>query len=127
MTYRNSFITDLPVDGDNVVELAAAGRARRKIENESFNVLKTKGYNLEHNFGHGKKNLSAVLATLNLRAFAYHTVAELAEDLWRRAIEQTGARARFFANLCAITSYQIFPTWGDLLGTLAYAEPPSPS
>ena len=53
-TYRNSFVTDLPVDPDNVVELAACGRARWKIENETFNVLKNKGYNLEHSFGHGK-------------------------------------------------------------------------
>jgi hypothetical protein len=51
VTYRNSFITDLPTDRDTVVELAACGRARWKIENESFNTLKTKGYNLEHNFG----------------------------------------------------------------------------
>jgi hypothetical protein len=39
--YRNSFITDLEAGRDNVVELAAAGRARWKIENETFNVLKT--------------------------------------------------------------------------------------
>jgi hypothetical protein len=77
ITYRNSFVTGLPVDRDNVAELAACGRARWKIENESLNVLKTKGYNLEHNFGHGKENLSAVLATLNLLAFAFHTVSEL--------------------------------------------------
>ena len=55
VTYRNSFVTDLPSIADNVVELAACGRARWKIENETFNVLKTKGYNLEHNFGHGKR------------------------------------------------------------------------
>ena len=47
-TYRNSFVTDLPVGPNNVVELAACGRARWKIENETFNVLKNKGYNLEH-------------------------------------------------------------------------------
>ena len=65
ITYRNSFVTDLPVDASNVAELADCGRARWKIENETFNVLKTKGYNLGHNFGHGKQYLSAVLATLN--------------------------------------------------------------
>src|SRR5258708_14825042 len=65
LTYRNSFITDLPVDRDTVVELVACGRARWKIENESFNTLKTKGYNLEHNFSHGKHHPSAALATLN--------------------------------------------------------------
>jgi hypothetical protein len=34
VTYHNSFITDLPVGQDNVIELAACGRARWKIENE---------------------------------------------------------------------------------------------
>ncbi len=91
-TYRNSFITDLPVDGDSVAELAACGRARWKIENESFNTLKTKGYNLEHNFGHGKQNLSAVLAILNLLAFAFHTVCEIADHHWRQAREKLGRR-----------------------------------
>ena len=50
-TYRNSFVTSMTVTEDNVEDLAACGRARWKIENETFNVLKTKGYNLEHNFG----------------------------------------------------------------------------
>jgi len=50
VTYRNSFVTDLSIDASNVAELADCGRARWKIENETFNVLKTKGYNLEHNF-----------------------------------------------------------------------------
>ena len=72
---------------DNVVELAACGRARWKIENETFNTLKTKGYNLEHNFGHGKQHLAAVLATLNLLAFAFHTVAELARRPLAQAIK----------------------------------------
>ncbi len=43
-TYRNSFVTDLEVGPDSVVELAACGRARWKIENETFNVLKNGGY-----------------------------------------------------------------------------------
>jgi hypothetical protein len=126
VTYRNSFITDLPVDRDTVAELAACGRARWKIENESFNTLKTKGYNLEHNFGHGKLNLSAVLATLNLLAFAFHTVCELAEDLWREAMQQQARRSRFFEHLRSITVFLVFPSWRDLLETLAFAKPPPP-
>lgn len=42
-TYRNSFVTHLPANRDNVAEFAALGRARRQIENESFGTLKTKG------------------------------------------------------------------------------------
>ena len=40
-TYRNRFVTDLAVTAATVAELAACGRARWKIENETFNVLKT--------------------------------------------------------------------------------------
>ena len=127
ITYRNSFITDLSVNADNVEDLAA-GRARWKIENETFNTLKTKGYNLEHNFGHGKNNLSAVLATLNLIAFAIHLAAELADITWKAAIEAAGARVRFFGNLRALTAYLLFPSSDSLLETLAFrAPPPLPS
>ena len=123
-TYRNSFITDLPVDADSVEDLAAAGRARWKIESETFNTLKTKGYNLEHNFGHGKNNLSAVLATLNLIAFAIRLAAELADQAWKTAIDVAGARVRFFNILRALTAYILFPSWDSLLETLAFKVPP---
>ena len=124
VTYQNSFITDLPVDAATVAELAACGRARWKIENESFNVLKTKGYHLAHNFGHGKEHLSAVLATLNLIAFAIHTLCDLAAGSWRQAVASIGARTRFFQRMRAITAYLIFPSWAHLLETLAFARAP---
>jgi hypothetical protein len=124
VTYRNSFITDLPVGPDNVAELAACGRARWKIENETFNVLKTKGYNIEHSFGHGKLNLAAILVTLNLLAFAIHTVCDIGDELWRSARQKLGSRSQFFNNLAAITTFLIFPSWQDLLQTLAFAKPP---
>jgi hypothetical protein len=123
-TYHNSFVTDLPVGPDNVVELTACGRARWKIENETFNVLKNNGYNLEHSFGHGKKNLAAILVTLNLLAFAVHTVCDIGDQLWRAAREKLGPRYNFFNKLAAITIYLIFPSWDDLLLTLAFAKPP---
>lgn len=123
-TYRNSFVTDLPVSKGNVAELAACGRARWKIENETFNTLKTKGYNLEHNFGHGKEHLAAVLATLNLIAFAMHTVADLADASWREARKAVGTRKRFFEDLRALTTYLVFPSWALLVETLIAGKPP---
>jgi len=50
------------------------------VENESTNTIKTKGYHLTHNFGHGKQHLSALLATLNLLAFLFHTLLELLDS-----------------------------------------------
>jgi hypothetical protein len=123
-TYRNSFVTDLPVSAETVVELAACGRARWKIENETFNVLKSNGYHLEHSFGHGKQNLAAILVSLNLLAFAIHTVCDIGDELRRAARAKLGPRYNFFNKLAVITTYLIFPSWEDLLLTLAFAKPP---
>jgi len=124
ITYRNSFVTDLPVNKANVAALAAGGRARWKIENENFNTLKNNGYNLEHNFGHGKQHLAAVLATMNLIAFAMHTVADLVDKGWGLARKAIGARKRFFQDLRSITTYLVFPTWAALVETLQTGAPP---
>jgi hypothetical protein len=120
-TYHNSFVTDLPVTSATVAELAACGRARWKIENETFNVLKTSGYNLEHNFGHGKETLASVLVTLNLLAFAFHTAARLAVLAWRQAVIARGATYRFFEHLRTVTAYAVFENWDHLLRSIAAA------
>lgn len=121
-TYYNSFVTDLPVTADTVAELAACGRARWKVENETFNVLKNNGYSLEHNFGHGKQTLASVFLTLNLLAFAFHTAAHLAMLTWREAVAACGATYRFFENLRTITAYLVFHDWSHLLHAITAAE-----
>ena len=84
----------LAVTPANVAEIAACARARWKIENESFNVLKNNGYHLEHNFGHGKQNLAMMFAAMNLLAFAFHTVCDCLEELWIKARQAKRARKR---------------------------------
>ena len=124
VTYRNSFVTDLPVTRENVATLAACGRARWKVENETFNVLKTNGYNLEHNFGHGRQTLASVLVVLNLLAFAMHTANDLIEAAWRKARRALGTRMRFFEHLRTVTAYHVFPSWAILMTTLVTGRPP---
>jgi len=58
--YHNAWITDWPIDETNVASLVASGWSRWKIENKNNNTLKTKGYHLEHNLGHGQKQLAAI-------------------------------------------------------------------
>lgn len=115
MCYRNSFITDWKIRADNVAGLVAAGRARWKIENESNNVLKTKGYHLEHNFGHGKKHLAALLMTMNLLAFGLHTLLEMADQSYRLIRAKVGPRRIFFQHIQALTTYLHFETWERLM------------
>ncbi len=117
--YKTAFVTSLPVAKSNVAEIAACGRARWKIENEGFNVLKNNGYELEHNFGHGETNLAMTLAALNLLAFAWHTVLDLLEPPWRKAREAAEKRTSFFAYLATLTTLAVFPAWSDLLEALA--------
>ncbi len=113
--YRNSYITDRVINADNVAGWVAAGRARWKIENENNNVLKNRGYHLEHNFGHGKKHLASLLMTMNLLAFGLHTLLELADANYRLIRATVGARRRFFQHLEALTTYLHFESWERLM------------
>ena len=61
------FITSLDVTKANVADIAAAGRARRKIENEGFNLLKKHGYHMEHNFGLSLERDSSATANRDCR------------------------------------------------------------
>jgi hypothetical protein len=113
--YHNSYITDWNVNETNVVGLVSAARARWKIENENNNVLKNRGYHLEHNFGHGKEHLASLLVTLNLLAFSLHTLLELADANYRLIRSSVGARRKFFQHMEALTTYLHFPSWHDLM------------
>jgi hypothetical protein len=98
-----------------VPELVAAGRAHWKVENENFNVLKNRGYNFEHNYGHGKQHLSTVLLSLLLLAFLFHTVLHLSCPKYQAIRQKLGPRRTFFNDLRALTRYLCFPSWEDLL------------
>src|ERR1035437_7663160 len=104
------WLTSLPVTKHNVTEIAACGRARWKIENESFNVMKNHGYELEHNFGHGENSLAMTLAALNLIAFAWHTPPDLLEPPWQAARQAAAKRTSFFAHLVTLPAYVVFPS-----------------
>jgi hypothetical protein len=123
--YKTALVTSLPVAKSNVADIVACGRARWKIENESFNVLKNHGYELEHNFGHGENYLAMTLVSLNILAFAWHTVLDILEPPWRKAREAAEKRTTFFSYLATLTSFLVFPAWPDLLDALAtFTVPP---
>ena len=114
-TYQNSFATDHEITPDNALEIARAGRARWKIENENNNTLKTKGYHLEHNFGHGKQHLSSLLASMNILAFLLHTLLETGDKAYHLIREALGARKTFFEHVRALTHYQCFANWDEMM------------
>jgi hypothetical protein len=117
--YQNAFITNITITAENVATLVEAGRTRWKIENENNNTLKTKGYHLEHNFGHGKQHLANVLVILNLLAFLVHTVQDLTEPIYQTLRQALGARKNFFNDLRALTRYWFFDDWDTLFRFMA--------
>lgn len=125
-SYHASFITNIVPNKENISELASCARARWKIENETFNVLKNNGYHLEHNFGHGRQTLSALLVTFNLLAFTMHNACDAVEAMWQRARAVRGPRKRLFIHLWTITTYHVFQTWNSLMMTIMTGRPPPP-
>ena len=128
--YKNAFATNFKIHKGNVEEIVANGRARWKVENENNNVLKNRGYHLEHNFGHGNKHLSSLLATFNLLAFLFHTLLEQVDKKYKLVRDNLPARQTFFDDIRALTRYLYFENWETLLDFMIRGlelEPPDTS
>ena len=105
-------------------EITQAARARWKTENENHNVLKTKGYYLEHNFGHGQQHLASFLLTLNLLTFLFHTVLLLVDQSYQLIRQRVVRRDTFFEHLRTLTRYLVFESWSQLISfMLTESEP----
>ena len=115
VTYRNSWVTDITIDEHNVVDLVKGGRARWKIENETFNTLKNQGYHIEHNYGHGRLHLSMNFFLLNLLAFFMHEIFQLTDRLYQACRRKTSARKEYFALLRRTFQLLLFRNWQHML------------
>jgi hypothetical protein len=114
LIYKNAFATDFEVTETTVEAIVRDGRARWKVENENNNVLKTKGYHIEHNFGHGNQHLASLLLSLNLLAFLFHTILDLVDEQYRAIRQALGRRKTFFQDMDALLRYFIFENWEDV-------------
>jgi hypothetical protein len=108
VTLKYSWVTDFEINSKKVEELTQAGRCRWKIENECFNTLKNQGYHIEHNYGHGKKNLSFNFLILTLFAFFSHQIAELTDPLYQACRKKLGSKLRLWGNIRAYLRIFVF-------------------
>ena len=114
------WITDLTVSKFNVFELMRGGRARWKIENETFNTLKNQGYNFEHNYGHGQQNLSVNFALLMMLAFLVDQVQQLAFPLFQAVLKKERSRKRLWQHMRALFYTLEFASLEDIFRALLY-------
>lgn len=113
-----AWITDLRLTRDSVRKIAKGGRSRWKIENETFNTLKNQGYNFEHNYGHGNKNLSTNLALLMMVVFLFDQVQELTSKRFQRALKSLNAKYVLWQEMRFIFRRMKIDNWNHLLELL---------
>jgi hypothetical protein len=94
-----SWVTDIPITEKNVFRLMQAGRARWKVENETFNTLKNQGYNLGHNYGLGEKNLSAIFTILMMLAFLIDQAQQMSCWLFQDALQKAESKRYLWESI----------------------------
>lgn len=99
------WVTDFTITRENAYSIMRAGRARWKVENETFNTLKNQGYNFEHNYGLGRKNLSIVFVMLMMLAFLVDQVQQLACPLFHAAWKKSGPKKELWENMRSVFRY----------------------
>lgn len=117
-----SWVTNIRINQDNVFALMRGGRARWKIENETFNTLKNLGYNFEHNYGHGKKYLSTILCLLMLLAFLIDQVQGIACSLFKAVKKLAGSSRGLWEDMRVLIRFISILSWEWLYQTMAKRE-----
>lgn len=119
-----TFITDIEVTEKNVGQLAEGGRTRWKIENETFNTLKNRGYNLEHNYGHGEKNLTHNFIMSMFLAFLVDQIQELSCYVFKKLLEKIEFKTHLWNKFSSAIEWVEFSDWDQFYYRLYYNEMP---
>ncbi len=119
-TQHFTWITDFVITSANAPTLMRGGRARWKIENETYNTLKNQGYHFEHNFGHGHRYLSVIFALLMMLAFAVDQAQQLACPLFQAAWHKVSSRRALWEQLRALFHSLPFMTMADIWRAIAF-------
>ena len=121
-TQHFSWVTDIKINKNNVTLIMRGGRARWKIENETFNTLKNQGYNFEHNYGHGDKHLCSVFTMLMMLSFLIDQTQALCCYLFRAARKTARTNRDLWYEMRTLFKYFIWNSWDDFYTTIANAH-----
>lgn len=113
-----TWVTNLAITADNVIELARSARARWRVENEVFNVLKNQGYEFGRNYGHGKKNLSSTLAALTMLAFLVDQIQEQACRVFKQARKRRRTKKSLWEKMRSAMELFRIPDWETMMALM---------
>lgn len=114
-----SWVTNIALSHATLEAVMRGGRARWKVENETFNTLKNQGYGLEHNYGHGQQHLATNFALLMMLAFLVDQAQELGCRLFQAARARFRSRTSLWERLRALFTDFYIPDWHTLWTVLA--------
>ncbi len=117
--YTNTWVTDIEITKESVAKIMRGGRAKWKIENETFNTLKTQGYNLEHNYGHGKMHLATNFASLTFTAFLIDQIEQLACPLFQKALSASKSKKALWHAIRGLFDWFFIDSWTEFLTAIA--------
>lgn len=115
-----TWITSVTIRERNVHALMRLGRARWKIENETFNTLKNQGYHFEHNYGHGYKHLCNILALLMLLAFLVDQIVQAADKIFIKIEAKIKTKKRLWNDMQALFRTTDLDSFLDLFTKIAF-------
>jgi hypothetical protein len=121
------WVTDFFVTKYNAYKLMRGGRARWKIENETFNTLKNQGYHFGHSYGLGKENLSLVFALLMMLAFLIDQTQQLSCKLFRAIWAKLKSKRALWEAMRSLFKDFEFESMGMLYDALLFGikkQPP---
>lgn len=109
-----SWVTNIRITENNILKIATAGRARWKVENETFNTLKNLGYNFEHNYGHGKQHLSTNFCLLMMLAFLIDQIQEACCTVFQGCKKKMGTYRGLWHKMCVLFQTVALSSWENL-------------
>jgi hypothetical protein len=118
--YHNSWITDFSLSRENAYTIMRGGRARWKIENETFNTLKNQGYNFEHNYGLGEKYLAVVFAMLMMLAFLVDQTQQLCCTLFQSVWKKLKSKKALWESIRSYVKCFLVKSMEELYTALLY-------
>ena len=122
VTYIGSWITNLPINNENIALYVRGSRCRWRVENECFNTLKNNGYELTHNYGHGKNNLCFNFYVLTLLAFFSHQILELTDLIYQKTRKSLVTLRSFWQEIRVMFNRFLFESWEYMLDFILDSE-----
>ena len=121
------WITDIELTEETVEDVMKGGRCRWHIENQTFNTLKNQGYNIEHNYGHGKHHLATNLAYLTFLAFLVDQIQEMTSPEFQKALKERskGVRTYLWKLITRIFLSWFLESWDELFDAITKGMKPS--